>query len=102
MIRFSCRACGKGVRVPDTSAGKKGRCPFCKEVMSIPADSQPVSLAEALAGLGAGEPVPVEQAPPPRPPSSLEDLGGEGEGDLDLSPGTDPSSKTDKLEPPEE
>jgi phage FluMu protein Com len=41
MIRFRCEHCGQKFSVPQTSAGKKGRCPKCKSIITIPA------LAEA-------------------------------------------------------
>ncbi|MEE3368160.1 MAG: hypothetical protein VX346_02325 [Planctomycetota bacterium] len=36
-IEFDCQQCWKTVRVPATSAGKKGRCPHCQQVVQIPA-----------------------------------------------------------------
>ncbi len=36
MIKFKCPHCGKGMTAGDESAGKKGRCPGCKEVFVIP------------------------------------------------------------------
>jgi hypothetical protein len=36
MIRFQCENCGQKFSVPHTSAGKKGRCPKCKNVVIIP------------------------------------------------------------------
>lgn len=35
-ITFSC-TCGKTLRVPDASAGKRAKCPACAAVVSIPA-----------------------------------------------------------------
>ena len=35
---FACGRCGKTLRMPPGSAGKKGRCPACGEVFQIPAD----------------------------------------------------------------
>ena len=35
-IRFNC-VCGKKIKVPNSYAGKKGRCPKCREVLIIPA-----------------------------------------------------------------
>jgi len=96
MIRFSCRQCGKGVRVPDTFAGKKGRCPFCKVVMDIPSPTG-ASPEDALAAL-AGAADEQDSTPPPRPPSSLDDISEGTELELDLALGGDPSDKTDVLE----
>ncbi|UCG56857.1 MAG: hypothetical protein JSU70_18565 [Phycisphaerales bacterium] len=36
MIRFRCRRCGKGFSVPETRAGKKGKCPKCKSILVVP------------------------------------------------------------------
>ena len=37
MIKFSCEHCGKdNITAPDTAAGKRGKCPACKQVVSIP------------------------------------------------------------------
>lgn len=36
MIKFSCSNCGQKFSVPDSKAGKKGKCPKCKNVVIIP------------------------------------------------------------------
>lgn len=36
MIKFSCPKCGKRFKVPDEHAGKKGKCPECKDSILIP------------------------------------------------------------------
>ena len=36
-MRFHCESCGKEIRVPSTYAGKKGRCPACRIVLTVPA-----------------------------------------------------------------
>ena len=41
MIRFICQKCRKAVRVPDASGGKKGICPFCKQLILIPIHDDP-------------------------------------------------------------
>ena len=35
-MKFHCESCGKEIRVPGTYAGKKGRCPACKVVLTVP------------------------------------------------------------------
>ena len=35
-ITFNC-ACGKTLRVPDASAGRRAKCPACNAVVTIPA-----------------------------------------------------------------
>ena len=41
MIRFTCcnPSCGKSIRTVDAAAGRKGRCPFCELVQTIPGDA---------------------------------------------------------------
>lgn len=36
MITFNCKKCGQKFNVPETHAGKKGRCPKCKYIIDIP------------------------------------------------------------------
>ena len=36
VIRFACGFCGKQIRVPSVHAGKKGKCPQCKNMVAIP------------------------------------------------------------------
>ncbi|MFH1369898.1 MAG: hypothetical protein ABII09_01220 [Planctomycetota bacterium] len=35
-IRIICEKCGKPVKAPDSAAGKRGKCPFCKNSVQIP------------------------------------------------------------------
>lgn len=75
-IEFSCLHCSSQVRTPRSMAGKKGRCPSCKEVVQIPggemkspANSKPLAplggmvhangQAAGLAGVGGLTPMPV-------------------------------------------
>ena len=40
-IEFHCHYCGKLVKAPDEAGGKRGKCPFCKNILYIPmADDQ--------------------------------------------------------------
>ena len=36
MIWFHCKNCGQKLSVPQTKAGKKGRCPKCKNIVVVP------------------------------------------------------------------
>jgi phage FluMu protein Com len=40
-IEFKCSQCGKLLRVPDGSAGKKAKCPSCEAVVEVPAPTPP-------------------------------------------------------------
>ena len=82
MIRFTCSHCREPVRVADSFGGKKGRCPSCKEVVSIPLawreepfEASP--LAEAIEDDSA--------PPPPPPPPPAPGAGDPSESDLPLA-----------------
>jgi len=36
MIRFECPSCGVHIRVPETHAGKHGKCPKCRQRVTVP------------------------------------------------------------------
>lgn len=36
MIQFPCPSCGADLKLPDQYAGKKGKCPSCKTVVTVP------------------------------------------------------------------
>ena len=36
MIKFNCKKCGQKLSVPETRAGRKGRCPNCKNIIVVP------------------------------------------------------------------
>jgi hypothetical protein len=50
MIRFSCKHCGQNIRVPEVGAGRKGKCPKCKNVVLVPQveDIKPVASQTEL------------------------------------------------------
>ncbi|HUU23712.1 MAG TPA: hypothetical protein VM389_14355 [Phycisphaerae bacterium] len=49
MIHFACEHCRRPVRVDDASGGRRGRCPHCGEIVSIPARGKAIeALAAAL------------------------------------------------------
>jgi len=58
VIHFLCTRCGAKLRVPDTHAGKEGRCPHCKERTTVP----PASTARAQTPRPAGRPEDSEDA----------------------------------------
>jgi serine/threonine protein kinase len=49
-IEFSCPECGRPVRTPGSTAGKKGMCPTCRAIVPIPQPSTG-KAPEPLAGL---------------------------------------------------
>ena len=61
-IRFSCPGCKISLKVPDTFAGKKIKCPKCAAVAAVP-----VATGPAPAPLAA--PAAVKTAPPPPMPA---------------------------------
>lgn len=69
MIRFTCcnPSCGKSIRTLDSAAGKKGRCPFCELVQTIPGDAPAQSEATPAATVKSHDPASVLSvaAPPP-------------------------------------
>jgi hypothetical protein len=40
MIKFHCKSCGVRIRVPKVHAGKKGKCPRCKNIVIVPRAEQ--------------------------------------------------------------
>ena len=36
MIRFHCEHCGHKISVKDKHAGKQGKCPKCKTILTVP------------------------------------------------------------------
>jgi len=57
-MKFQCGHCGRVLRVADAQAGRRGKCPRCKQVVTIPApvpkdsvtEGQPSSSDEVTAG----------------------------------------------------
>jgi DNA-directed RNA polymerase subunit RPC12/RpoP len=41
VIRFTCENCGQKIKVHDQYAGKKGKCPKCRQPIVVPAAAQP-------------------------------------------------------------
>ncbi len=51
-IEFSCPDCGRPVRTPESTAGKKGMCPSCNAIVHIPQQSTRAT-SEPLSGLSS-------------------------------------------------
>lgn len=43
MIIFACQKCSASIRVGDEMAGKRGRCPNCRESVEVPAAMPPIA-----------------------------------------------------------
>jgi predicted RNA-binding Zn-ribbon protein involved in translation (DUF1610 family) len=56
-IKVTCTGCGVTLSTPDSSAGKKAKCPKCGNAIAIPTPSEEVYDAESdlLGGLSAAE-----------------------------------------------
>jgi len=75
MIKMKCPHCPKVLNVSDEHAGKKIRCPACKEVLTVPAASTAVEAAPAPKAQAvrkappkeAPAPAPIRQGKPPAP-----------------------------------
>lgn len=58
-MKFSCPTCGKVLNVKDEFAGKKARCPSCKEVLTVPYATEaaaPAAAANACPSCGGALP----------------------------------------------
>jgi hypothetical protein len=40
MIKFNCKSCGQKFSVPESHAGKKGKCPKCNNIIVIPKQAE--------------------------------------------------------------
>ncbi len=60
-IAFQCSGCGATLRVPDTMAGRRGKCPKCGAVNSIPGGTSQLQTAPPAPKAAR----PPKEAPPP-------------------------------------
>src|SRR5262245_16786297 len=70
MPQITC-SCGRSLRVEDSWAGKKVRCPACKSILTVPPSTvppMPPPLTEVEEAIMTEEPAPTEAARPARPP----------------------------------
>jgi uncharacterized Zn finger protein len=65
MIQLKCPNCTKTIRAAEEHAGKRIRCPKCKEVLTLPAANTDVQAAAPRQALA-----PVKKGPPPIPKRS--------------------------------
>jgi len=54
IIKFHCKNCGQKIRVPQIHAGKKGKCPKCKDTIVVP-EIQTTSSVTEQTNAGAPE-----------------------------------------------
>src|SRR5262245_15021504 len=75
MISIACGSCSAKYRLPDTAAGKRGKCKKCGHEFRVPTD-EPLEIAplppessddDLLAGLGAGAALATPNIPLPAP-----------------------------------
>ncbi len=68
IIKFNCQHCQRSLKVNQELAGKKARCPGCKQVITIPTLGPPPADVEALAAAALAEqpaaPAEVKEAGP--------------------------------------
>jgi predicted Zn finger-like uncharacterized protein len=63
---ITCSNCQSKIRVPDSAAGKKGKCPKCGTIITIPAEAPPEeAAAEAVVEEPAGSPFDFSEEPAP-------------------------------------
>jgi hypothetical protein len=48
MIRFKCVYCGQRILVPDIGAGKKGKCPKCNHLLTVPESTKVRSAVSSV------------------------------------------------------
>ena len=105
MIRFTCRHCEGLVQVADAFVGKQGRCPFCKNSVRIPLQTDPKAKSadgqagniedpatddlRALKAAVLKEELPQPSGPVPPPPQTVEPTE-----DFQLDLGDDKSNRT--------
>jgi hypothetical protein len=66
MIHITCQHCSRDIRVADEHAGKRIRCPGCKEVLTLPAAApQPAKAAPVPSSIKKAAPPPIPKRRPP-------------------------------------
>jgi len=55
MIRFVCEHCRRPVRVDDACGGRRGRCPHCQRIVSIPPRGDAIEALAAVLSPDGGE-----------------------------------------------
>lgn len=69
-IEFVCSSCGRVLKLRDEAAGKRGRCPHCKAVITVPETA--VSEEDLIEIIPTDAPSPKKSPPlPPKPPEPM-------------------------------
>ncbi|MGH7143791.1 MAG: hypothetical protein ACREJ2_06585, partial [Planctomycetota bacterium] len=93
-IHFVCPNCAKNLKVPDMQAGRKGRCPFCRAKVRIPAED--LGVAELLAaGRGDSDVAPAQQPSVALAPSDAPVLAAPEDPSADFPPTPSPAPGND-------
>jgi len=72
MIRFKCERCGRELVLADTCAGKKGRCPRCRQILHVPqaGETSPTNPAgNTNASIGSKDALLLDLSPPTQMPT---------------------------------
>ncbi len=83
-IAFTCPSCGRELKLQDEAAGKRGRCPHCKSVITVPETN--LSQDDLI------EIIPIEPPKPAQPPAPLP---------VARQAPTEPVVQSEPLKPPE-
>jgi hypothetical protein len=76
-IAFRCPGCAQALKVPDTMAGRSGKCPKCGTVLLVPAMKAAAEVAPARKARPPGSAVVEEKAVPARRRPGVESNGDE-------------------------
>jgi hypothetical protein len=76
-IKFLCPSCKKVVSVKDEFAGKRGKCPHCGNVLTVPAPTRPPTTSGPPAAKRATPPPSPRSVRAPKPPPGPVDLDAE-------------------------
>jgi hypothetical protein len=88
-----CTQCSKTLKVPDTAAGKRIRCPACSTVVDVPLNA---STTPSTSGSGAAVQNPAAGSPPIRKARAVSS---ESRSTADASPSTSGGSKSASSSP---
>jgi phage FluMu protein Com len=69
MIALTCPGCGKSLNVKDEFAGKRGKCPHCKQPVTIPAPAAAPTVMESAPAYGPPPTVAPEVTAEPKTPA---------------------------------